>query len=130
MLLPNPLRQHARRPIVKLGEHFHHIQDYLERYVSITCTTESCSAHPFQNHFSPPIHPLTHPLLKYRIPHGVPDIIDLEHLTVAGDVVFGAKVILKGTVIIVANEGSVIMIPDGTVLEDKVVTGNFRILDH
>ena len=36
----------------------------------------------------------------------------------------------QGTVIIVANEGSVIMIPDGTVLEDKVVTGNLRILDH
>lgn len=36
----------------------------------------------------------------------------------------------QGTVIIVANEGSVIMIPDGTVLEDKVLTGNLRILDH
>lgn len=36
----------------------------------------------------------------------------------------------QGTVIIVANEGSVIMIPDGTVLRDSVVTGNLRILDH
>ena len=36
----------------------------------------------------------------------------------------------QGTVIIVANEGSVIMVPDGTVLEDKVLTGNLRILDH
>ncbi|CAM9613525.1 unnamed protein product [Choristocarpus tenellus] len=65
-----------------------------------------------------------------RIPHGVPNIAQLDHLTVAGDVVFGENVTLKGTVIIVANEGSVIMIPDGTVLRDSVVTGNLRILDH
>lgn len=38
--------------------------------------------------------------------------------------------LVQGTVIIVANEGSVIMIPDGTVLKDSVVTGNLRILDH
>ncbi|CAN0075150.1 unnamed protein product, partial [Phaeothamnion confervicola] len=65
-----------------------------------------------------------------RIPHGVPNILELEHLTVAGDVTFGAGVTLKGTVIVVANEGSVIMIPEGTVLQDKVVTGHLRILDH
>eukprot|EP00903_Cladosiphon_okamuranus_P017554 g16168.t1 len=65
-----------------------------------------------------------------RIPHGVPTITQLDHLTVAGDVMFGENVTLKGTVIIVANEGSVIMIPDGTVLRDSVVTGNLRILDH
>jgi hypothetical protein len=33
-------------------------------------------------------------------------------------------------VIIIAVDGSVIMIPDGAVLIDKVVTGNLRILDH
>ena len=33
-------------------------------------------------------------------------------------------------VIIIAVDGSVIMIPDGSVLVDKVVTGNLRILDH
>lgn len=38
--------------------------------------------------------------------------------------------LMQGTVIIVANEGSVIMIPDGTILRDSVVTGNLRILDH
>ena len=65
-----------------------------------------------------------------RIPHGVPNIIELDHLTVAGDVTFGTGVTLRGTVIIVANEGAVIMIPDGTVLKDKVVTGHLRILDH
>lgn len=95
MLIPNPSRPYRRIPLIKLGEQFVHIQDYLE-----------------------------------RIPHGVPDIVNLEHLTVAGDVLFGANVTLRGTVIIVANEGSVIMIPDGTLLEDKVVEGNLRILDH
>lgn len=30
-----------------------------------------------------------------RIPHGVPTITHLDHLTVAGDVVFGANVTLK-----------------------------------
>lgn len=32
--------------------------------------------------------------------------------------------------ILVANEGCHIDLPDGTELEDKVVTGNLRILDH
>jgi len=56
--------------------------------------------------------------------------MELDHLTVAGDVKFGSDITLKGTVILVANEGAHIDLPDGTVLEDKVVTGNLRILDH
>ena len=36
----------------------------------------------------------------------------------------------QGTVIIVANEGSRIDIPDGSELEDSVVTGSLRILEH
>jgi UTP--glucose-1-phosphate uridylyltransferase len=59
-----------------------------------------------------------------------PNICELEHLTIAGDVYIGNNVTLKGTVIIIAVDGSVIMIPDGSVLVDKVVTGNLRILDH
>ncbi|KAJ3320368.1 UTP-glucose-1-phosphate uridylyltransferase, partial [Gonapodya sp. JEL0774] len=58
-----------------------------------------------------------------------PKILELDHLTVTGDVYFGAGVTLKGTVIIVANQGSRIDIPAGSVLEDKVVSGNLRILD-
>jgi len=60
----------------------------------------------------------------------IPDIVELDHLTVSGDVFFGANVVLKGTVIIVANPGSKIMIPDSAVLENKVITGNLHILDH
>mmetsp|Transcript_18162 Transcript_18162/g.70214 ORF Transcript_18162/g.70214 Transcript_18162/m.70214 type:complete len:492 (-) Transcript_18162:44-1519(-) len=60
----------------------------------------------------------------------IPDILELDHLTVSGDVTFGSDVVLAGTVIIVANHGSRIDIPSGSKLENKVVSGNLRILDH
>eukprot|EP01135_Chromosphaera_perkinsii_P005021 Nk52_evm19s310 gene=Nk52_evmTU19s310 len=60
----------------------------------------------------------------------MPNIVELDHLTVTGDVTFGKGVTLKGTVIIVANHGSRIDIPAGAVLENKIVSGNLRILDH
>ena len=66
---------------------------------------------------------------RERLPY-LPDCVDLEHLTVSGNVFFGKGVVLKGTVIIVAENGSRIDIPDGSVLEDKVVTGHLRIVDH
>jgi UTP--glucose-1-phosphate uridylyltransferase len=59
-----------------------------------------------------------------------PQILELDHLTVSGDVTFGYDVQLKGTVIIVANHGYRIDIPSGSILENKVVSGNLRILDH
>ncbi|MFH4982684.1 hypothetical protein AB6A40_009393 [Gnathostoma spinigerum] len=62
--------------------------------------------------------------------HGIPDILELDHLTVSGDVWFGKDVTLKGTVIIIANHGDRIDIPPGTILENKIVSGNLRILDH
>ena len=36
----------------------------------------------------------------------------------------------QGTVIIIANHGDRIDIPSGSVLENKIVSGNLRILDH
>nr|QBH73774.1 UTP-glucose-1-phosphate uridylyltransferase 2 [Franklinothrips vespiformis] len=60
----------------------------------------------------------------------IPDIIELDHLTVSGDVTFGRSVVLKGTVIIIANHGDRIDIPSGAILENKIVSGNVRILDH
>lgn len=60
----------------------------------------------------------------------IPDIIELDHLTVAGDVTFGRNVTLKGTVIIIANHGERIDIPSGAILENKIVSGNLRILNH
>ena len=60
----------------------------------------------------------------------IPDILELDHLTVSGNVTFGKKVVLKGTVIIIANHGEQIDIPSGAILENKIVSGNLRILDH
>ncbi|KJH49098.1 UTP--glucose-1-phosphate uridylyltransferase [Dictyocaulus viviparus] len=61
---------------------------------------------------------------------GIPDLLELDHLTVSGDVWFGKDVSLKGTVIIIANHGDRIDIPPGSVLENKIVSGNLRILEH
>ncbi|WFC98946.1 UTP--glucose-1-phosphate uridylyltransferase [Malassezia yamatoensis] len=60
----------------------------------------------------------------------IPEMIELDHLTVQGDVVFGRNIVLRGTVIIVANEGNKIELPDGAVLENKLITGNLAIIDH
>jgi len=40
------------------------------------------------------------------------------------------SVSLRGTVIIIANHGDRIDIPAGAILENKIVSGNLRILDH
>lgn len=49
----------------------------------------------------------------------IPNLLELDHLTVSGDVTFGRGVQLRGTVIVVANEGSKIDIPDGSILENS-----------
>ncbi|KAJ3515300.1 hypothetical protein NLJ89_g1847 [Agrocybe chaxingu] len=59
----------------------------------------------------------------------IPRIIELDHLTVAGDVYFGRNITLRGTVIIVANEGQRIDIPDGCVLENRLVSGNLTMIE-
>jgi UTP--glucose-1-phosphate uridylyltransferase len=64
-----------------------------------------------------------------RVPSNI-DVIDLDHLTVSGDVWFGNHVVLRGAVIIIAELGERIDIPDHTVLENKIVTGHIRVLDH
>jgi UTP--glucose-1-phosphate uridylyltransferase len=64
-----------------------------------------------------------------RIP-SIPKILDLDHLTITGDVTFGRGVTLKGTVIIVANESGSIAIPPGSILENVVVQGSLRLLEH
>lgn len=93
-LVMNPKRHFGSVPIVKLGDHFKKVQNFLSRFKS------------------------------------PPSILELDHLTVAGDVYFGKNITLKGTVIIVANPSSRIDIPSGSLLEDKVITGDLRILDH
>lgn len=64
-----------------------------------------------------------------RIPY-IPKILELDHLTITGNVTIGKGVQLKGTVIIVCNDGDKIDIPNGAILENVVVTGNLTILEH
>lgn len=66
---------------------------------------------------------------QQRVPH-MPKILELDHLTITGNVTLGKNVSLKGTVIIVCNDGQKIDIPNGSVLENVVVTGNLTILEH
>ncbi|KAL8888796.1 MAG: hypothetical protein Q9205_001750 [Flavoplaca limonia] len=60
----------------------------------------------------------------------IPKILELDHLTITGAVNLGRGVVLKGTVIIVATEGSTIDVPPGSVLENVVVQGSLRLLEH
>ncbi|KAJ2738414.1 UTP-glucose-1-phosphate uridylyltransferase [Coemansia sp. Cherry 401B] len=90
----NPKRTFKTVPVVKLGDHFKKVADYLSRF---------------------------------KTP---PQILELDHLTVTGDVSFSSDVTLEGTVIIVANHGAHIDIPRGSILNDKVVSGDLRLLDH
>jgi UTP--glucose-1-phosphate uridylyltransferase len=57
-----------------------------------------------------------------------PDVLEADHVSVTGNVYFGAGVKLRGTVVIAATEGQRIDIPPGAVLENVVVTGSLRIL--
>ena len=54
----------------------------------------------------------------------MPSMLELDHLTVSGDVSFGRGVTLRGTVIIVANEGQKIQLPDGTVYVSSHIMRN------
>ena len=64
-----------------------------------------------------------------RIP-SIPDCLYLDHLSVSGDVYFGPGVVLRGTVVVVAEGGGRIDVPAGSVLENCVATGSFRLLEH
>ncbi|KAF7306170.1 UTP-glucose-1-phosphate uridylyltransferase [Mycena chlorophos] len=59
----------------------------------------------------------------------IPKILELDHLTVTGDVYFGKNITLRGTVIVVANEGQRIDIPDGCILENRLVSGNLNLIE-
>jgi len=93
-LVMNSQRSFPTVPLVKLGDSFTKVKDFLKRFQSI------------------------------------PDCLELDSLTVSGDVTFGKGVSLRGTVIIIANHGDRIDVPPGAILENKIVSGNLRILDH
>ncbi|KAG9442532.1 hypothetical protein H6P81_018386 [Aristolochia fimbriata] len=53
----------------------------------------------------------------------IPSIIELDSLKVTGDVWFGANITLKGNITVAAKSGVKVEIPDGVVLENKVING-------
>lgn len=56
-----------------------------------------------------------------RLSGGIPDISKLKSLKVSGDVSFGKNVVLVGEVEISVTDGSRLVIPDGTVIENRKV---------
>lgn len=54
----------------------------------------------------------------------IPSIIELDSLKVSGDVWFGSSVVLKGKVVVTAKSGEKLEIPDGALLQDKVISVN------
>ncbi|CAA19137.1 putative UTP--glucose-1-phosphate uridylyltransferase [Schizosaccharomyces pombe] len=63
-----------------------------------------------------------------RIPY-MPSMKDLVSLSISGNVYFGRNVILKGNIVIVASENTILCIPSNAVLENCVVTGNCKIME-
>ncbi|RAL45159.1 hypothetical protein DM860_014569 [Cuscuta australis] len=58
----------------------------------------------------------------------IPNIVELDSLNVTGDVYFGSGITLKGKVVIKAAPQTKIVIPDGTVLENKVINRQSDVL--
>ncbi|MFH4980234.1 hypothetical protein AB6A40_006943 [Gnathostoma spinigerum] len=60
----------------------------------------------------------------------VPDLRDLIRLKIDGDVCFGTNVVLKGDVIIVADEGHHLSIPSMSFIDNKFVTGRLQLREN
>lgn len=56
----------------------------------------------------------------------IPDILELDLLTVVGNVYFGKNITLRGNVILVCERGE-LHIPDHSLLENKVLTGSIKM---
>lgn len=56
----------------------------------------------------------------------IPDILELDLLTVVGNVYFGKDITLRGNVILVCERGE-LHIPDNSLLENKVLTGSIQV---
>jgi UTP--glucose-1-phosphate uridylyltransferase len=111
-LVINPSRMFENTPVIKLGDHFKKVSlSCLATRQSLTFFFISAQIQQFQKRFKK-----------------IPKILELDHLTVTGDVNFGRNVTLRGTVIIVANEGQRIDIPDGCVLENRLLSGNLNMI--
>lgn len=56
----------------------------------------------------------------------IPDILELDLLTVVGNVYFGEKMTLRGNVILVCEDGE-LHLPDHSLIENKVLTGQIMM---
>lgn len=56
----------------------------------------------------------------------IPDILELDLLTVVGNVYFGNNITLRGNVILVCERGE-LHLPDNALIENKVLTGNIQV---
>ncbi len=56
----------------------------------------------------------------------IPDILELDLLTIVGDVYFGKNITLRGNVILVCERGE-LHLPDNSILENKVLTGSIKM---
>jgi UTP--glucose-1-phosphate uridylyltransferase len=61
--------------------------------------------------------------MKARFVHGVPSLVDCEKLVVAGDVLFGRNVVVKGTAHISTKDERQHTVPDEALIEGTVVLG-------
>ena len=88
----SPDRMFQTTPLIKLGDqNFKKVNEFLQRFGSIPGTINTFDVGKCVT--------LTDcPSFLFA------DIIELDHLTVSGDVTFGKGVVLKGTVIIIANQ--------------------------
>jgi len=110
-LVINKSRMFDNIPVIKLGDHFKKVCFPDERIPSVISDHFFyVQIQQFQKRFKK-----------------IPKILELDHLTVTGDVYFGRNVTLRGTVIVVANEGQRIDIPDGCVLENRLLAGNLTM---
>lgn len=58
----------------------------------------------------------------------IPDLLELDLLTLVGDVHFGKNITLKGQVIVVCSDGK-LHLPEGSVIENKALTGRIEIAE-
>jgi UTP--glucose-1-phosphate uridylyltransferase len=56
----------------------------------------------------------------------IPDILELDLLTVVGNVYFGKNITLRGNVILVCERGE-LHLPDNSLIENKVLTGSIQV---
>jgi UTP--glucose-1-phosphate uridylyltransferase len=59
--------------------------------------------------------------LKARFPQGPPSLVDCESLDVAGDILFGKEIAIKGKVVMANRSDRQVAIADGSVIEEDLI---------